>query len=199
MRAKAIAKYGLPELEFSEVYPFFWDQLEKSNLFLQSVIDTAKEPMSGQTVEWLFRHPLSDGGTFTGVADIVSKSGLVPIEAMPETYSSANTARMAQLISLKLKEFGLKLRDMVAAGSRPAELQAEKTLMLGTVYRMLSLTLGTPPADFDYDSVDGISSESKEKLKAIRPLSVGQAMRISGVRVSDIAVLSVAVRSRERG
>ena len=55
------------------------------------------------------------------------------------------------------------------------------------------------PADFDYDSVDGISSESKEKLKAIRPLSVGQAMRISGVRVSDIAVLSVAVRSRERG
>ena len=150
MRAKAIAKYGLPELEFSEVYPFFWDQLEKSNLFLQGVIDTAEEPMSGQTVEWLFRHPLSDGGTFTGVADIVSKYGLVPIEAMPETYSSANTARMAQLISLKLKEFGLKLRDMVAAGSRPAELQAEKTLMLGTVYRMLSLTLGTPPAEFDY-------------------------------------------------
>ena len=55
------------------------------------------------------------------------------------------------------------------------------------------------PQDFDYDGVDGISSESKEKLKAIRPLSIGQAMRISGVRVSDIAVLSVAVRSRERG
>ncbi len=55
------------------------------------------------------------------------------------------------------------------------------------------------PVDFDYDSIDGISSESKEKLKAIRPLSIGQAMRISGVRVSDIAVLSVAVRSRERG
>ena len=55
------------------------------------------------------------------------------------------------------------------------------------------------PSDFDYDSVDGISSESKEKFKAVRPLSIGQAMRISGVRVSDIAVLSVAVRSRERG
>ena len=55
------------------------------------------------------------------------------------------------------------------------------------------------PVDFDYDGIDGISSESKEKFKAIRPLSIGQAMRISGVRVSDIAVLSVAVRSRERG
>ena len=55
------------------------------------------------------------------------------------------------------------------------------------------------PADFDYDSVDGISSESREKLKLVKPLSIGQASRISGVRVTDIAVLSVAVRSRKRG
>lgn len=55
------------------------------------------------------------------------------------------------------------------------------------------------PADFDYDSVDGISSESREKLKAVRPLSIGQAGRISGVRVSDVAVLAVAVRSNKRG
>lgn len=47
------------------------------------------------------------------------------------------------------------------------------------------------PADFDYDAVDGISSESREKLKGIRPLSLGQASRISGVRNSDIAVLMV--------
>ena len=55
------------------------------------------------------------------------------------------------------------------------------------------------PADFDYDSVDGISSESREKLKAVRPVSIGQAGRISGVRVSDIAVLAVAVRSNGHG
>ena len=55
------------------------------------------------------------------------------------------------------------------------------------------------PEDFDYDSVDGISSESREKLKTIRPVSIGQAGRISGVRVSDIAILTVAVRSMKRG
>ena len=55
------------------------------------------------------------------------------------------------------------------------------------------------PDGFDYDSVDGISSESREKFKAIRPHSIGQAERISGVRVSDIAVLAVAVRSVKRG
>ena len=150
MRAKAIAKYGFQSFEFSQVYPFFWDQLEKSNLFLQGVIDTGKKPMEDQTVEWLFKHPLSDGGTFTGVADIVSKYGLVPKEAMPETNSSNSTSRMASLLSLKLKEFGLQLRDMVAQGAKSAAIEKEKTAMLGTIYRMLVLNLGVPPTEFDY-------------------------------------------------
>ena len=150
MRAKAIAKYDLPGLEFSQVYCFFWDQLEKSNLFLQGVIETAGKPMSDQTVEWLFKHPLSDGGTFTGVADIVTKYGLVPKEAMPETYSSDHTSSMSSLIGLKLKEFGLELRDMSAKGEKMATIEKRKEEMLGTAYRMLVLTLGVPPTSFDY-------------------------------------------------
>ena len=50
------------------------------------------------------------------------------------------------------------------------------------------------PEDFDYDKVDGISSESREKLKVVRPTSIGQASRISGVRTSDITVLLVYLR-----
>lgn len=150
MRAKAIARYNLPSLEFSQAYSFFWDQLEKSNLFLQGVIDTAKEPMSNQTVEWLFKHPLSDGGTFTGVADIVSKYGLVPKEVMPETYSSEHTSQMSSLIGLKLKEYGLELRESVQKGMDVKKIEARKTEMLGTVYRILVLNLGVPPTEFDY-------------------------------------------------
>ncbi len=45
--------------------------------------------------------------------------------------------------------------------------------------------------DFDYDTLDGLSTEGKEKLKLVRPISVGQASRISGVRNSDIALLIV--------
>ena len=139
MRAKAIARFGLPGLEFSQTYSFFWDQLEKSNLFLQGIIDTAEKPMNDQTVEWLFKHPLSDGGTFTGVADIVGKYGLVPKEAMPETYSSEHTSLMSSLIGLKLKEYGLSLREMVQKGASASDLEKAKTEMLGTVYRMLVL------------------------------------------------------------
>lgn len=150
MRAKAIARYNLPSLEFSQAYSFFWDQLEKSNLFLQGVIDTAKEPMSNQAVEWLFKHPLSDGGTFTGVADIVSKYGLVPKEVMPETYSSEHTSQMSSLIGLKLKEYGLELRESVQKGMDVKKIEARKTEMLETVYRILVLNLGVPPTEFDY-------------------------------------------------
>ena len=150
MRAKAIAKYNLPSCEFSQVYSFFYDQLEKANLFLQGVIETAKQPMDSRQVEWLFKNPLSDGGTFTGVADVVGKYGLVPKEAMPETYSSENTSRISSLITLKLREEGLRLRQLAAEGKGKSQLQKEKTATLGTVYRMLTLAFGVPPTEFDY-------------------------------------------------
>ncbi|MEG0038963.1 MULTISPECIES: C1 family peptidase [Bacteroides] len=154
MRARAIAQYGLGQFEFSQTYPFFYDQLEKANLFLQGVIDTGKKPMDDKMVEWLFRNPLSDGGTFTGVADIVGKYGVVPKEAMPETNSSENTARMAGLIALKLREQGLQLRTQVAAGVKPATLEKNKAEMLGTIYRMLVLNLGVPPTEFSWTRYD---------------------------------------------
>ena len=154
MRARAIVQYGLGQFEFSQTYPFFYDQLEKANLFLQGVINTGKKPMDDKMVEWLFRNPLSDGGTFTGVEDIVGKYGVVPKEAMSETNSSENTARMAGLITLKLREQGLQLRAQVATGAKPATLEKNKTEMLGTIYRMLVLNLGVPPTEFNWTRYD---------------------------------------------
>ena len=50
------------------------------------------------------------------------------------------------------------------------------------------------PADMDYDAIKGLSSESREKLKLVRPASIGQAQRISGLRVSDIALIMMALK-----
>ena len=127
LRSQMIAKYGLDEMEFSQNYCFFYDQLEKANLFLQGIIDTSGKPMDDKMVEWLFKHPLSDGGQFTGVSDIIEKYGLVPKSAMVETFSSENTGKMSSLIGLKLKEFGLQLREAAATGAKPAELEKKKT------------------------------------------------------------------------
>jgi bleomycin hydrolase len=51
MRAKMIAEQKLEGFEFSQLYNFFFDQLEKSNMFLQGIIDTRKKPIDDRTVE----------------------------------------------------------------------------------------------------------------------------------------------------
>lgn len=150
MRAKMIKKYDMGEFQFSQAYSFFYDQLEKSNLFLQAVIDNADKPMDDKVVEWLFQHPLSDGGTFCGVQDVVMKYGIVPADVMPERFSANNTSRMASILSLKLREYGLTLRKAVADGEKKAAIEKRKTEMLATVYRILSLCLGEPPTEFTW-------------------------------------------------
>jgi tRNA uridine 5-carboxymethylaminomethyl modification enzyme len=52
------------------------------------------------------------------------------------------------------------------------------------------------PADFDYDGVPGLSLEIREKLKQVRPLSLGQASRISGITPAAVAVLMVYLKRR---
>ena len=139
------------DFQFSQAYLFFFDQLEKSNLFLQAVIDTYKKSFDDKEVEWLFKNPLSDGGQFTGVANLINKYGLVPAEAMPETYNTNNTSSISSLIALKLREDGLALRDLAAQkGVSPKQLQDKKTEMLGVIYRMLCLSFGQPPAQFSW-------------------------------------------------
>ena len=154
LRSRLIATKKLDGFEFSQSYCFFWDQLEKSNLFLQSIIDNANKPMDDKTVEWLFKNPISDGGTYTGVADLVAKYGLVPKSVMPESYNSDNTSHYAELMKNKLREFGLELRDMYSKGKSIKELETRKTAMLGTAYRMLVLFFGEPVNEFEYAFCD---------------------------------------------
>lgn len=54
----------------------------------------------------------------------------------------------------------------------------------------------TIPQELDYDAIEGLSTEARQKLKHIRPLSVGQATRISGIRSSDTAILIVHLQRR---
>lgn len=153
LRAQVMKQHNLSQLEFSQAYNFFYDQLEKSNLFLQGIIDTRHLPMSDKTVEWLFRNPLSDGGQFTGISDNISKYGLVPKEAMPETYATNNTRVIAQLISTKLREQGLRLREL-PKNAKTAEIETLKEDMLKVIYRMLALSFGEPVEKFTWTRKD---------------------------------------------
>ena len=141
-------------VEFSQDYLFFYDQLEKANLMLQGVIDTGKKSIEDPQVQFFFKSPINDGGTFCGVADLAEKYGLVPMSAQPETFSSNSTSKMSKLVSSKLREYGLELRKMVTDGKKSQTILARKNEMLSNIYHMLSLTLGEPVKEFTYTFKD---------------------------------------------
>ena len=135
---------------FSQDYLFFWDQLEKANLFLQGIIDTKNLPDDDRTVDWLFAHPIGDGGQFTGVSNLIMKYGVVPSEVFPESMIANNTAQMRAQITNKLREDGLRLRQ----APKGTDLQAMKTAQLKEIYRILALCLGVPPTEFTWTRTD---------------------------------------------
>ncbi|MEI4829671.1 tRNA uridine-5-carboxymethylaminomethyl(34) synthesis enzyme MnmG [Bacillus sp. FJAT-53711] len=67
----------------------------------------------------------------------------------------------------------------------------EKSLQ--QVDRMKRMESKKIPVDIDYDAISGIASEARQKLKDVRPLSMGQASRISGVNPADISILLVYI------
>lgn len=176
-------------VEFSQAYLFFYDQLEKANLMLQATIDNAKKPIDDTRVQFFFKSPLSDGGTFCGVADLAEKYGLVPMSVMPETYSSDNTSRMSRLIESKLREYGLELRQMVADGKKEAALTKRKTEMLATVYHILALTLGEPVKEFAYTFRDkdgkAVGETKTYTPKSFYDATVGHALNGTFIMVMN--------------
>lgn len=162
-RAKVMTEKNMDEFSFSHSFNFFYDQLEKSNLFLEGIILTADKPMDDKKVAWLFKNPIGDGGQWTGVVDIITKYGLVPSDVFPESYNSENTRWMSRLIRRKLKEDGLTLREMYTNGANEKKLQENKNEMLKDIYRILVISLGEPPAEFQwrYKDKDGNLSELK--------------------------------------
>lgn len=62
------------------------------------------------------------------------------------------------------------------------------------VEKMLKLEKKQIPPDIDYDKIKNIASEARQKLKEVRPTTIAQAIRISGVNPSDISILSVYLK-----
>ena len=183
LRAKMIDKYELPGMEFSQNYLFFYDQLEKANLFLQGVIDTKDLPFEDRKVDWLFSNPLCDGGQFTGVSNLITKYGLVPAEAMPETYQSDNTSQMANLLKLKLREYGLELRE-----APKSKVQDMKIRQLSEIYRMLALCLGEPVQEFEWtrcDKNNNIVSRKKYTPKSFYDEFIGEDLENNYVMIMN--------------
>ncbi len=154
LRPGVVDTYNLSSFDFSHNYSFFWDMFEKSNLFLDNIIQTADRDMDDREVVTYFQSPVSDGGVWNHFYNVATKYGVVPKEVMPETIHSNNTSSMGRILKERLRKGGFEIREAAAAKATPSQLEEIKMATLKDVYRVLALCLGEPPVSFDWKYVD---------------------------------------------
>jgi bleomycin hydrolase len=150
LRPAVMKKYNLDEFDFSHNYNYFWDVLEKSNLFLENIIKTAKAPMDDREVTYYFSSPIGDGGVWSSFYNLAKKYGVVPAAVMPETEHSNNTSQMMSILNERLRKGGYDIRAIAANKGKTADMEREKMSVLKDVYRVLTVCLGTPPTEFTW-------------------------------------------------
>ncbi|OPJ57811.1 C1 family peptidase [Clostridium oryzae] len=138
------------DLELSQNYTMFWDKFEKANFFFESIIKTFNQDLDSRVVSWLLATPQQDGGQWDMLAGLIEKYGVVPKDAMPETFHSSNSSAMNSMLNLKLRQCAVKLRKLNEEGTELSKIKTAKEHMLKEIYNILSFCLGEPPKEFDF-------------------------------------------------
>lgn len=185
LRYQVMKKYDLKTFELSQAYLFFWDKLEKSNYFLESILDTLDEPANGRLVSYLLMAPVNDGGQWDMLCNLIEKYGVVPKTAYPESKASSGSREMDLTLTEKLREDACILRKLHKEGKDLDELRARKTRMLGEIYRLLCICLGEPPKTFTFEYRDKDNNFHREE--GLTPKSFFE--KYVGVDLSDYVSL----------
>ena len=179
LRPWAMEKYNVKDFRFSHNFDSFWDLFEKSNLFLEGIIDTRGEENDSRIVAHLFKTPVADGAAWNFFINLAEKYGVAPESVMPETVHSNKTANMRTLLNRKLRREGWELRRMAASGADVEALRAHKLTVMKDVYRILALCLGEPPTEFTWSykdrsgKVHSLTTTPQEFYRSIVPAGYG--------------------------
>ncbi|KOS37918.1 hypothetical protein ACN38_g11273 [Penicillium nordicum] len=146
-RVPLMKAYNLPEFELSQAYLFYWDKIEKANYFYEQIIDTADQDFSGRLVQKLLEDPVTDGGQWDMVANLVDKYGLVPHTLYPDNFHAQSSGKMNWLLTAKLREQALVLRRLAIkeTNGEAQLLAATKEQFLEEIHSLVTLLLGPPP------------------------------------------------------
>ncbi|CYY47041.1 aminopeptidase C [Streptococcus suis] len=149
-RHKLISDFKLENFELSQAHTFFWDKYEKSNWFLEQIIATADQEIGIRKVKFLLDTPQQDGGQWDMVVALFEKYGVVPKSVYPESISSSASRELNQYLNKLLRQDAQILRDLLAKGASPEEVQTQKENLLQEIFNFLAVNLGLPPRSFDF-------------------------------------------------
>ncbi len=160
-------KYHVKDFQLSQNYLFFWDKIERANIFYQNIERTAQKPINDREVEFFLDTPGQDGGQWAMAAGLIEKYGLMPASAMPESYNTNKTNEFAEVMDKKLRKDALAIRKLVANGATKEKIEASENEMLAEVYRITAYSFGEPPKKFDLEYRDDNKKYHREaKLTA---------------------------------
>jgi len=144
----------IDDLEFSQSYLFFWDKYERYRRNLYYFIKINKMSNNSQYLVKLFYDPLSDGGQWDMAKEIIKKYGIVPKDAMPDTFHAKSTGGMNKFLTDSLKQDFMTL-------SKADESTYERLIenMMKKVHELLVGFLGELPVDFTFT----FKSKNKDK------------------------------------
>ena len=154
LRHKFATKYKFKDFELSQNYLFFWDRIERANMYFQKIIETAKKPLHDRTVDFYLSFALNDGGQWANAASIIEKYGVVPEYVMPDTHNTRDTSDVAEVMNYLMRKDALELRHMVNDGANEKELAEAQQRMMADVYKVAAYSFGEPPAKFDLEFRD---------------------------------------------
>ena len=126
IRPQVIHGFNLDGFEFSAAYLLFWDKMEKSNLYLEEVIELRDRDRLDREWQIVNEWMVGDGGWWNYVTALVEKYGVVPSSVMPETHSSTNTRTMNRVLMRLLRSRAVGLLEASEAGADVKDLRELK-------------------------------------------------------------------------
>ena len=158
----------------NDKYQKLLDKKEKINELLNKLKMVKITPNSNDILEKLGSTPIKDGYS---IYDLLKRPEI--------TYEKLLTNNIIDfkydIDIIEQVELNIKYEGYI----KKAEKEAEK---------LISLENKKIPDDIDYNDIINLASEAKQKLSEIRPTSIGQAIRISGVNPADISILSIYLK-----
>jgi bleomycin hydrolase len=154
MRTYTRKKINVKSFEFSENQVMFWDKLEKANYFMENVIALGNCDIDDRRLRFLLDNPASDGGEWHMQVNIINKYGLLPKEAMVDTFNRENSRFLNEILYYKLRQYASIIRKMLADGKTVEQIRRKKNTFMEDVYRILVIFFGAPPEKFDWSYRD---------------------------------------------
>lgn len=155
LRVKILKDLNLESFELSENYLAFWSKLEKTNNFLELIIQNPKLKYDDRLWQIFVENGnVEDGGYWEWAQSLIKKYGIVPKDAMNETNDSQSTMMLAQVLNNNAFSAAKLIREAQSAKKSDEEIRKIKHRALNKAFDILAKTLGLAPQEFDFEYRD---------------------------------------------